>query len=117
MKSQGLPITTIVLIVLGISVLAAVLIFFLGGFGQGSSSVNTFQCQQWCTTINTQIEAGMLDRYGFSAYKVVNDYCDNKCDKVMICNIPQKSGSWSIGQLGQKCFIDCSSTAKYICNS
>ena len=115
MKSQGLPITTIVLIVLGISVLAAVLIFFLGGFGQGSSSVNTFQCQQWCTTINTQIEAGMLDPDGFRNYKVVNDYCNNKCNNTMICNIPSKSGSWEIGHSGEKCFVDCSQDNKYKC--
>ena len=56
MKSQGLPIQTIVIIILVIVVLAAVLVFFFGTFAKNkqTSDVQTFISR--CNTIASQVQ-------------------------------------------------------------
>ena len=55
MKSQGLPISTIVIIVISIVVLSAVLLFFFSGFGKPTGTLSEqnalSKCQSKCSII------------------------------------------------------------------
>ena len=52
MKSQGLPLTTIVVTILVIIVLAALGFSFFKGFGQGKEGVSVAECQQYCSQLH-----------------------------------------------------------------
>ena len=56
MKSQSLPISTIVIIVIAVVVLAAVLLFFFGAFGRPSNTVNTQNLITKCNTIAEEVQ-------------------------------------------------------------
>ena len=78
MKSQGLPMQTIVIIILVIVVLAAVLIFFFSAFSQNrhTSDVQTFVSH--CNTIASQVQGD----YPSSTTEAKTDagskgFCDN----------------------------------------
>ena len=55
MKSQGLPMTTIALLILVIIVLVGVAIFFFVGFGEGqealSPTLSLAECQSYCARV------------------------------------------------------------------
>jgi hypothetical protein len=97
MKAQGLPISTVVLIVLGVTVLIAVIIFFLSGMGSGQSGISTFQCQQMCETINTliqgkQICCGITDASCLKGVTSINSFCSGKCNTKITCAMPKMVG-------------------------
>ena len=91
-KAQGLPITTVVLIVICIMVLVVIVLFFFGGFGSGQSSVNTFQCQQQCQTINVLINGKQVCSTSTATIATINsiqNYCTGKCDTKTACALPK----------------------------
>jgi len=93
-KAQGLPITTVVLIVICILVLVVIILFFLGGFGSGQSSVNTFQCQQQCQTINVLITGKQMcctriDNVCLNNVNSLKSFCSGKCDTKVACALPK----------------------------
>jgi len=93
MKAQGLPINVVVLIVICILVLVVIILFFLGGFGSGQSSVNTFQCQQQCQTINVLINGKQMcctasDTSCLAGVSTMKSYCSGKCDTKVACALP-----------------------------
>ncbi|HIH14159.1 MAG TPA: hypothetical protein HA224_02795 [Nanoarchaeota archaeon] len=81
-KAQGLPISTIVLIVIGLLVLFIIIAFFTGAFSKVSGNVKTAagdsgevqisqsqtRCAQWCLQMQ-----GHTD----DATKLVSSYCKN----------------------------------------
>lgn len=86
MKSQGLPMTTIVLLILVIIVLVGVAIFFFTGFGEGqeglAEQITLSKCQSECA----KIQAG--------ASPNSTNFCrgyggDADCDEYMSCLNPQ----------------------------
>ena len=54
-KAQGLPMSTIIIIILVLFVLAGVGIFFFTQFGAGGEGASQAQCIQMCQTIKSQI--------------------------------------------------------------
>ena len=87
-KAQGLPITTVVLIAICIMVLVIIILFFLGGFGSGTNSVNTFQCQQMCQTINTLVAGNQIcDPTGVGNINSFKSFCSGNCDKKVSCSL------------------------------
>ena len=100
MKSQGLPIQTIVLIVIAIVALAAIIIFFFGGFAKSTSGVDTqttlSECQSYCQRMNiiaskikwlssTDCKADVSDQ--------VPEYCSNSCNDYMSCIVTFEDGT------------------------
>jgi len=114
MKAQGLPINVVVLIVICILVLVVIILFFLGGFGSGQSSVNTFQCQQQCQTINVMVKAGQVCGINaLASLSVAKSFCSSECDKKVSCVLPE--GSYCNGGLNvaaNECF-KCLNKAPY----
>ena len=120
MKSQGLPIQTIVILVLVIVSLAAILMFFFGGFGKSGSSLNDQQalatCQSRCTRARTfamGLEKG-TDNTNASYVVGNSSFCNEtsvegqnlKCDKITSCRVLFKNQpdectlncvAWNIG--------------------
>ncbi len=100
MKSQGLPMQTIVLIILVIVTLAAVLIFFFSSFGQGKTGVgeqNIFaKCQALCAKITSQ-EPTTTTAASNAANNV--GFCDSNCDSYLSCKVESVSPA---------CLITCS---------
>jgi len=116
-KAQGLPITTVVLIVICILVLVVIILFFLGGFGSGQSSVNTFQCQQQCQTINVQVKAGQV--CGTTSFdNAAKNYCNANCNSKIRCVLPE--GSYCNGQYivnANECITCGAIRGKALCNT
>jgi len=96
-KAQGLPITTVVLIVICILVLVVIILFFLGGFGSGQSSVNTFQCQQQCQTINVMLKSNQTCN-GIANLNVAKSYCSGGCIAKAPCVLSEGNycGGWNV---------------------
>jgi len=93
-KAQGLPITTVVLIVICIMVLVVIVLFFFGGFGSGQSSVNTFQCQQQCQTINVLINGKQMccsksDTVCLNNVNTIKNFCSSGCNTKVACTLPK----------------------------
>lgn len=90
-KGQGLPISFIVLIVLGVAVLIAIILFFLGGMGSSTSSVSNFQCQQMCSVINTLVQAKSIcstQPTDLGKISTIKSFCSGSCDSKVTCALP-----------------------------
>ena len=117
MKSQGLPLQTIVILVLVIVALAAILMFFFGGFGKSGGSLNDQQalatCQSRCSRAKAiaselifgnstdKAKRGILytstSSVGLNIYKAgsYSNYCtkvnvegsNEFCSSLMSCNV------------------------------
>ena len=101
MKSQGLPLQTIVILVLVIVALAAILMFFFGGFGKSGASLNDQQalslCQSRCTRARALAIAFINDATNINASYVVGNstFCNTtvvegsgvRCDKITSCRV------------------------------
>ena len=81
MKSQGLPMSTIVLIVVGLIVLASLAIFLMGGLSRStestSGSIDKGKCMQLC--VNAKMIGASI--YGGGSLP----YCVAGCDSVYKC--------------------------------
>ena len=90
-RAQGLPITTVVIIVLSVAVLAIVTIFFLSGTASGQASVSTFQCQQQCQTANTLIQGKQICSTDSNVLKTIGtlkSFCSSGCATKTACALP-----------------------------
>jgi len=115
MKAQGLPITTVVIIVLAVAVLAVVIIFFLAGTGSGQASVNTFQCQQMCGTVNTLVASKQLcDKSDIDKVSTAKSFCSSNCHTKVSCVISTRGTScgWDITSFTPNGCLTCTGTPK-----
>ena len=99
MKSQGLPLQTIVILVLVIVSLAAILMFFFGGFGKSGASLNDQQalskCQSRCTRARTFAIALDKDQDNINNTIEKSSFCNTtvvegsgvRCDKITSCKV------------------------------
>ena len=110
MKSQSLPISTIIIIVLSIVVLSAVLLFFFSGFGKPSNTLSEQEALSRCQSRCSIIASNSPNSSEIS--NVIGDYCtqknvageQKKCDQLMNCYVASAD-----------CVINCSAT-KYGCS-
>ena len=79
MKSQSLPISTIIIIVLSIVVLSAVLLFFFSGFGKPSNTLSEQEalsrCQSRCSMISASNPQSADNVTALAASGKIN-YCE-----------------------------------------
>jgi len=121
-KAQGLPITTVVLIVICILVLVVIILFFLGGFGSGQSSVNTFQCQQQCQTINVLINGKQMcclstDSTCLAGVTSMKSFCTGGCATKVACALPNiNNGCGYDRSTSTSTCLKCSGVNPYIAN-
>ncbi|HDQ59994.1 MAG TPA: hypothetical protein ENN30_02260 [Candidatus Woesearchaeota archaeon] len=93
-KAQGLPITTIVLMVIILVTLVALALFFFSGFGRTSKQVDPgiaiAQCQSRCN------RAKALAPYetDINNVKTKSGFCeDYDCNEYVECNVMLKEGN------------------------
>jgi len=116
-KGQGLPITTVVLIVLAVAVLAVIIIFFLGGMGSSNSSINTFQCQQMCSTINTLVASNQVcDSSNVKDISTFKSFCAGKCNDKISCVISTRKTScgWDVSLKTPNACVGCTSGNAFV---
>ena len=96
MKSQGLPITTIVLIVIILVTLIAVSIFFFSGFGktskQLSPSISIAKCQSICSNAKSMAANMDYSSSNEASIKEKSKFCENNCSEVVSCRVTWKNG-------------------------
>ena len=115
-KAQGLPMTTIVLIIIVLIVLVVVALFFFTSFGRGSGSVNVFQCQQQCSTINTLITAGQICSTSVSSNDNFKRFCAGGCASAIKCQLTTRSNNcgWNLATYSNPACITCPTTVASI---
>jgi hypothetical protein len=98
-KAQGLPLNTIIIIVLTLFVLAGVGIYFFGQFGTGTESTNSAQCIQLCESLKAQMssdETLTWDDLKNSETRI--NFCNGNCPSVVECKVRENdkdpSTSW-----------------------
>jgi hypothetical protein len=89
-KAQGMPMETIVMIIVVLLVLAGVGIFFFQQFGTGTTGTNSAQCIQLCQGVNAYYASNtsMADTevQASDSWKKFDSNCNG-----VICKV----GSWS----------------------
>jgi flagellar basal body-associated protein FliL len=108
LKSQSLPISTIVIIVISIVVLSAVLLFFFSGFGKPSNTLSEQEalsrCQSRCSIISASNPTTSDKVTALASSDKVN-YCENitvngevkQCPEITKCYVESA-----------KCTLSCS---------
>ncbi len=88
MKSQGLPMQTIVLVVIAVVVMVAVMLFFFTSMKSGEKPTKQqgefANCQAICTQINS--ESPTTAAKAASIADGLN-FCSKKCDEYLTCKI------------------------------
>jgi hypothetical protein len=84
--------------------------------GSSSSSINTFQCQQMCSTINVLIQSKSMcckinDGPCLKGISTMKSFCSGSCDKKTTCALPQIKGC------GDYDTSSCSGTPTLTCNT
>ena len=100
-KGIELPMSTIVIIIMVILVLAAVGITFFNQFSSGNKGFDSAQCTQMCTTIranmavndNTVWDKNYWNKsYNPNANPIAVSFCNGGCDKTTDCWVRDSAG-------------------------
>ena len=102
-KAQGLPVNFIVLIALAVLVLVLAALFFYGGFGSGSASINSQTAANRCNSLcllDAQRARGMNETdanaesdWNFCAETIdVSEIGTVNCDQVTTCKVTLENG-------------------------
>ena len=86
MKSQGLPIQTIVILILVLVTLAVFLVFVFGISSKGTVQTHEQGNFAKCQTICTEISAYAKDNDDVENLADVKKFCDVPCDHYISCN-------------------------------
>jgi hypothetical protein len=97
-KAQGLPISTIALIIMVIVVLAALTIFFFSYYGKSKSGTDLFTCQQICQSAKAiyPIASTAASCTSTCPGKSATDFCANKCYNSLKCSMGDPCGSYYV---------------------
>lgn len=87
-KAQGLPMQTIILIILVLIVLASVGIMFFGQFQTGTAGADSAQCVQLCQSAKAQQAQPGIDI--ISSSNVAINYCNSGCKEKCFLNDTQR---------------------------
>lgn len=102
MRAQGLPITTIVLIIIAIAVLAGVVLLFYFGWFKPQSSVGEQEMISKCQSLCAQIQAHN-PKTKSDAASYADTFCSFNCSDYVTCRVTLQEGG--------ECIIDCSGTS------
>ncbi|MCD6576242.1 MAG: hypothetical protein J7K73_03720 [Nanoarchaeota archaeon] len=104
MKSQGLPMQTIVLIVIIVVTMAVVIMFFYTSFNKSKQPTEDqgkyANCQAICTQINSESPT-TSDRVVSLANNL--NYCDKNCDDYLACYVDTAGCIISCSASGASC--------------
>lgn len=107
-NAQGLPMTTIALVIVVLLTVAGLAFFFFTQFGVEESGVGAAQCQRECKSVQVAVQSsGANTDNKIGGLNKAEGYCKKCHDQT--CNIERANGT--------SCDLDpCNSTGCYGCN-